>query len=98
MPNINQFVLLHELSHIGTDSIGETTEFWENFKYLISVVVAYDAHLPINYGELNIAFHNLNIDSNPFYVSQIGDAYKHNNNSGDQKGAENFMSGCCEKF
>ena len=30
--NTLMFVALHELSHIASESIGHTDEFWENFK------------------------------------------------------------------
>jgi hypothetical protein len=33
--NTLMFVTLHEVSHIGTVSIGHTTEFWENFKFIL---------------------------------------------------------------
>jgi predicted metal-dependent hydrolase len=29
------FVALHELAHIGTISVGHTTEFWDNFKFVL---------------------------------------------------------------
>jgi hypothetical protein len=69
-------VLLHELSHIGTDSIGETEEFWENFKYLIKVADWYDMYNPINYDQISYAFHTMNIDQNPYYIWQIADIDK----------------------
>ena len=33
--NTLMFVALHELSHIATESIGHTKEFWANFKFII---------------------------------------------------------------
>ena len=33
--NTLMYVALHELSHIATESIGHTGEFWNNFKFLI---------------------------------------------------------------
>lgn len=61
------------MSHIGTDSIGETEEFWENFKYLIKVADTYDAYIPVNYDQINYAFHRMEIDSSPYYIQQIAD-------------------------
>lgn len=29
------FVALHELAHVGTDSVGHTQEFWDNFRFLL---------------------------------------------------------------
>uniref|UniRef100_A0A6C0KSM9 WLM domain-containing protein n=1 Tax=viral metagenome TaxID=1070528 RepID=A0A6C0KSM9_9ZZZZ len=33
--NTMMFVALHELTHIGTESIGHTPEFWDNFKWIL---------------------------------------------------------------
>jgi len=33
--NTMMFVALHELTHIGTESIGHTPEFWSNFKWIL---------------------------------------------------------------
>jgi hypothetical protein len=33
--NTITFVTLHEMSHVGTLSIGHTDEFWNNFKFLL---------------------------------------------------------------
>ena len=33
--NTLMYVALHELSHVGSKSIGHTDEFWNNFKFLI---------------------------------------------------------------
>jgi len=37
--NILMFVAIHELAHIMTMSIGHTTEFWGNFKFLLKHAV-----------------------------------------------------------
>lgn len=33
--NTMMFVVLHELAHLATESIGHTPEFWENFKWIL---------------------------------------------------------------
>jgi predicted metal-dependent hydrolase len=33
--NILMFVTLHEVAHIGTESIGHTNEFWNTFKFIL---------------------------------------------------------------
>ena len=37
--NIIMFVVLHELAHIGTESIGHTDEFWNNFKFILKEAI-----------------------------------------------------------
>jgi predicted metal-dependent hydrolase len=38
--NTIMFVTLHEIAHIGTLSIGHTTEFWDNFRFLLKESIA----------------------------------------------------------
>jgi hypothetical protein len=33
--NTMMFVVLHEIAHVATKSIGHTDEFWENFKWIL---------------------------------------------------------------
>ena len=37
--NTMMFVVLHELSHICTKSVGHTPEFWENFKWILEEAI-----------------------------------------------------------
>ena len=47
--NTLTFVALHELSHIGTESIGHTPEYWENFKYILTHAVDIGIYEPVDY-------------------------------------------------
>ncbi len=38
--NTIMFVVLHELSHIMTLSVGHTNEFWDNFRFLLKQAIA----------------------------------------------------------
>ena len=38
--NTMMFVAIHELSHIMTESIGHTQEFWDNMKFLLDVAMS----------------------------------------------------------
>ncbi len=43
------FIVLHELAHIGSGSIGHTDEFWRTFQFLLQVAEkegVYVAHNP----------------------------------------------------
>ena len=33
--NTMMFVVLHEFAHLATESIGHTTEFWDNFRWIL---------------------------------------------------------------
>ena len=65
--NTLTFVALHELSHIATESIGHTTEFWENFKFILKTAVKLGHYKPVNYKEKPKNYCGMEITDNPYY-------------------------------
>tara|TARA_Y100000389_G_scaffold17744_1_gene15488 strand:- start:1144 stop:1731 length:588 start_codon:yes stop_codon:yes gene_type:complete len=65
--NTLMFVALHELSHIMTESTGHTTEFWQNFKFLLENAVEFNIYEPINYKENPENYCGMQITDNPYY-------------------------------
>ena len=65
--NTLMYVALHELSHIATKSIGHTTEFWDNFKFLITEAKAIGVYNPIDYKKEPARYCGMNISDNPYY-------------------------------
>jgi hypothetical protein len=65
--NTLTFVALHELSHIATESIGHTTEFWTNFKFILKEAVKKNLYNPINYKENPTSYCSMKITDNPYY-------------------------------
>lgn len=61
------FVAIHELSHVGTKSIGHKTEFWENFKFLLENAKAAGIHEPTDYKQKPAEYCSMNIRDNPYY-------------------------------
>jgi len=61
------FVAIHELSHVGTKSIGHKTDFWENFKFLLENAKAAGIHEPANYKEKPATYCSMDIRDNPYY-------------------------------
>jgi predicted metal-dependent hydrolase len=53
--SINQlfFVLLHELAHMMSKSIGHNDEFWENFKLLIRISMDYNLYEKMGFSKEN---------------------------------------------
>jgi hypothetical protein len=47
-----QFVVLHELAHLGLDSYGHRETFWRTFKFLINEAYEAELYHPINYALL----------------------------------------------
>lgn len=61
------FVALHELSHIMTVSVGHTTEFWDNFKFLIEQAEIIKIYKPIDYSKNNVDYCGMKIKDSPYY-------------------------------
>ena len=64
------FVAIHELSHVGTKSIGHKTEFWENFKFLLENAKESGIHEPMNYKQQPTEYCSMEIHDNPYYDHQ----------------------------
>ena len=65
--NTLMYVALHELSHVATESVGHTDEFWENFKFLITEAKEIDVYNPVDYKKEPSRYCGMNITDNPFY-------------------------------
>lgn len=65
--NTLMFVAIHEMAHIMTVSIGHTTEFWENFKYLLKYAVDCKVYDPIDYSKENTDYCGMTISDNPYF-------------------------------
>lgn len=61
------FVAIHELSHVGTKSIGHKTDFWENFKFLLTEAKEAGIHEPIDYKKKPVEYCSMNIRDNPYF-------------------------------
>ena len=47
--NTVMFVLLHEMAHLMTTTVGHTPEFWANFKRILHDAVQCGIYTPVNY-------------------------------------------------
>ena len=65
--NTLMYVALHELSHICTESIGHTEEFWDNFKFLIKESKIVGVYNPVDYKNNPARYCGMNITDNPYY-------------------------------
>jgi hypothetical protein len=65
--NTLTFVALHELAHIATKSIGHKSEFWENFKFLLTEAKAAGLYTPQDYKEKPQEYCGMKISDNPYY-------------------------------
>ena len=65
--NTLTFVALHELSHIMTSTIGHTSEFWNNFKFLIENSIEAGVYNPVDYKKNPVSYCGMNLNDNPYY-------------------------------
>jgi hypothetical protein len=63
--NTIMFVLLHELSHLMTESTGHTSEFWTNFRRLLHDSVKKGVYTPINYTQTPQNYCGMTITDSP---------------------------------
>jgi hypothetical protein len=61
------FVAIHELSHVGTKSIGHKSDFWENFKFLLECAKDSGIHNPADYKVKPKHYCGMTINDNPYY-------------------------------
>jgi hypothetical protein len=60
------FVAIHELSHVGTKSIGHKNDFWENFKFLLECAKESGIHNPADYKMKPKEYCGMTINDNPY--------------------------------
>ena len=64
--NIIIFVVIHELAHVMTISIGHTKEFWDNMAYLLEQGEKIGIYKPENYKEKPVDYCGMEINSTPY--------------------------------
>lgn len=65
--NTLTFVILHEISHIASKSIGHTTEFRENFRFILDEAVKAKIYDPVNYKKNPVRYCGMMIQHNPYF-------------------------------
>lgn len=67
LENINtiMFVAIHELAHVMTKSIGHTTEFWNNMKFLLKKAVKLKVYYEHDYKNDPIPYCGVEITDSP---------------------------------
>lgn len=65
--NTLMFVALHELTHVATSSVGHTTDFWQNFKFIIENASQAKIYVPVDYKNKPTNYCGTTINDNPYY-------------------------------
>ena len=63
--NTTMFVLLHEMAHLMTTTIGHTPEFWANFKRVLHDAIQCGIYTNVNYSKTPVAYCGLTITDSP---------------------------------
>jgi len=71
--NILIFVALHEMSHIGTSSIGHTKEFWNHFAWLLQRAEAIDIYKYQDFAAHPVEYCGVHITDSPKYKETMVD-------------------------
>ena len=63
--NTMMFVVLHELTHIVTESIGHPPEFWENFRWILEESINIGIYQKTDYSKESVEYCGMTISSSP---------------------------------
>jgi hypothetical protein len=63
--NTIMFVMLHEMAHLMTETIGHTQEFWANFKRILQDAVQVGIYTPVNYAQRPTPYCGMTITDSP---------------------------------
>jgi len=63
--NTVMFVVIHELAHVMTKSVGHTTEFWDNMAYLLERAEGLGIYKPKNYKASPVDYCGMEINTTP---------------------------------
>jgi hypothetical protein len=74
--NIILFVALHEMSHVGTVSVGHTPEFWNNFAWLLKQAEATKIYEFTNFAAHPVEYCGVHITDSPTYKETVHDGIK----------------------
>jgi hypothetical protein len=71
--NVLIFVALHEMSHIGTSSIGHTKEFWNHFAWVLKQAEHLKIYEYTNFAAHPVEYCGVHITDSPTYKESVND-------------------------
>jgi len=63
--NTMMFVVLHEIAHLATKSIGHTADFWDNFKWILKEAVNMGIYKSQDFNNKPVEYCGIQITDNP---------------------------------
>jgi len=64
---ILDFVIIHELAHVISKSIGHTREWLSNFKFLLQSLAESNLYIPVDYSKKNDNYCGVKVTNNPYF-------------------------------
>jgi len=74
--NIILFVALHEMSHVGTASIGHTPEFWNHFAWVLKQAEETHIYEYTDFAAHPVEYCGVHITDSPTYKESVKDGIK----------------------
>jgi len=74
--NIILFVALHEMSHVGTASIGHTPEFWNHFAWVLKQAESMNIYEYTDFAAHPVEYCGVHITDSPTYKESVKDGLK----------------------
>ena len=65
--NLLMFVIIHELAHVASESVGHNTEFYRNFKFLLKEAAEHGIYNPVNFAKSPKKYCGIKVTNNPYY-------------------------------
>jgi hypothetical protein len=69
------FVLLHELTHISTNTKHHGPEFWHIFKVILHEAEKAGIYKPVDYTDKHIVYCSLKITYNPYFDNNLSEEF-----------------------
>lgn len=63
--NTVMFVILHEMAHLMTTTVGHTPEFWTNFRRILQDAIQCGIYTPVNYSKNPVQYCGMTITDSP---------------------------------
>ena len=63
--NTIMFVILHEMAHLMTTTVGHTPEFWTNFRRILNDASGIGIYHPVNYSKSPVNYCGMTITDSP---------------------------------
>lgn len=71
--NVILFVALHEMSHVGTSSIGHTPEFWNHFAWVLEQAERVKIYEYTDFAAHPVEYCGVHITDSPTYKKHVSD-------------------------